>query len=222
MGAKTRRFDLLGSVDNPQTPLYATLKGFQKSISQHMGLTFMPFIMHDNTKAVLRREQESSYPYGYFSLSSMGLNKQKSPVKTVARHASSITLEELTNAMTAKAYLFPASLSIEFHFLHNDTPEVMNFMEKIAILGGIDAFSYQVDIPGSSSWWVQANVESDTIELPQATLENEEDAGAFDISVQFRVETRLGVIKNVPKINNEGKVTRNLETEREQTGDKNE
>jgi len=210
VSAKGQGFDLLASVKNVQTPLFLSLVGFRKSISRHLGLKTLPFIMHDNTKAVIRREQDAEFPYGYFRLNSFEITKDAQANKILRRHGSTMTIDQVTNATISKGYLFPCSLSVELHFMHNEPHEVLNLIEKCAILGAVDGFSFTVSMPGSSDWVVGVIMEEGPVEVPQVELENESDAAAFDITLRFTLKTRAGVVKNVPKINNEGTVTRNI------------
>lgn len=210
MSAKGQGFDLLGSVQNAQTPLFLTLLGFRKTVSRHLGLKTLPFILHDNPKSILRREQQQEYPYGFFRLNSFEIVRDGQANKTLRRHGSTMTLDDATNAAISKGFLFPCHLVVELHFIHNDPQEVLHLIEKTAILGAVDGLSFKVGMPGSSDWVVGVQLSEGPVDIPQVELENEADAAAFDISLNFTLRTRVGVIKDVPKINNEGRVTQGL------------
>lgn len=213
MSAKGQGYDLLSSVKNAQTPLFLSLLGFRKSISRHLGLKTLPFIMHDNPKAVVRRDQDAEFPYGYFRMRSFEIKRDGQANKTLRRHASTITLEEVTNAAIRKGYLFPCEIMLELHFMHNDPQEVLLLIEKCSILGAVDGFSFKVDMPGTTDWTVGVLLDEGPVDIPEVELENESDAAAFDIQLQFRMTTRVGIVKDVPKINNEGRVTRGIGVE---------
>jgi hypothetical protein len=166
--------------------------------------------MHDDTKSVIRREQSAEFPYGFFRLNSFEIMRDAQVNKILKRHGTTLTVDEVTNATISKGYLFPCNLSVELHFIHNEPYEVLNLIEKCAILGAVDGFSFTVDMPGTSDWVVGVMMDEGPIEVPQVELENESDAAAFDIVMNFTLKTRVGVVKNVPKINNEGHVTRNI------------
>ena len=201
------RFDLLGNNKNIQTPLFMSLVGFRKTLSNHLGISELPLIMSSNTKVIMRRENEYSYPYGYFKLLSVEIQRDAQAVKTIRRTSSSITLDELTNAMISKGYLFPTKLETEVHFIHNDLRECLGFVEKLAILGAVDGFSFTVKMPGSTQWVVGVQMAEGPISFPDTSNEDPENPGAYDIQTSFTLNTKSGVIKSVPKINNEGKVT---------------
>lgn len=205
-----KSFDMLGSVRNVQTPLMLTLVGFRKSISKHLGLKAFPQIMHDNQKAVVRREQHDSYPYGWFRISSFEIQRDMQPNKTLRRHGSTMTLDDLTNATVSKGYLFPTLLNVEMRYINNDPIETLMLIEKVAVLGAVDGFSFKVNMPGAPEWTVGVQLSEGPVDVPQSELENEADAAAFDLSLNFTIRTRVGVIKSVPKINNEGRVTQSI------------
>ena len=206
MTLKDHNFDLLSAVENNQTPLFMSLIGFRKTLSQHLGITSMPMIMHSNVKAILRREQGPEFPYGYFKLTSFEIDKDKQAVKTLRRHGSTITLDQITNAMVSKGYLFPTKLTVEVHFVHNDVREVLKFVEKLTILGAVDAFSFTVNMPGATDWTVGVEMDSGPVSIPDVEFESD-DPNSFDITINFTLNTKAGVIKAVPKVNNEGNVT---------------
>lgn len=210
MSVLNQNFDLLSAVKNTQTPVYLSLLGFRKSISRHLGLKALPLLMYDDTKAVLRRIQSVDYPYGYFRLNSFDIPRDSQVNKTLRRHGSTLTLDEVTNATISKGYLFPCTLMVEFHFIHNDPQQVLNLVEKSAILGAVDGFSFTVEMEGTSGWTVGVMMEEGPIQIPIAELESETDASAFDVIFNFSIKTRAGIVKSVPKINNEGRISRDL------------
>lgn len=210
MGATTESFDLLSGVKNVQTPLFLTLMGFRRTISKHLGLKNLPWITHDNHKAVLKREQTSQYPYGYFRLTSMGILRDQTLIKAVKRHGSAMALDELTNSTLTKAYMFPATLGIEFHFLHNDPAKTLLLMEKAAIMGAVDSFTFCVTMPGAGEWVVGVKMDEGPVSFPTSELESESNPQEFDITFNFELSTKLGIVKDVPKVNNEGTVSRSI------------
>tara|TARA_B100000700_G_scaffold88627_1_gene99929 strand:- start:45099 stop:45776 length:678 start_codon:yes stop_codon:yes gene_type:complete len=210
MSAKGEGFDLLASIRNAQTPLFLTLTGFRKSMAKHLGLTILPFILHDNPKAVIRRSQNAEYPYGYFRLNSFEIMRDQQAVKTIRRHGSTRSLDDMTNAAISKGYMFPCKLMVELHFIHNEPREVLALIEKASILGAVDGFSFEATMEGSTPWTVGVAMEEGPVEIPQVSLEEESDAAAFDIQFSFSITSRVGVVKSVPKINNQGHVTRNI------------
>lgn len=220
MGSKTETFDLLSGIKNKNTPLLLTLYGFRQSLGNHIGIKNIPLVSHDNHKAVLRREHGSSYPYAYFKLNSFEIVRDDQVVKNIRRHASAISLDDLTNSTLTKGFLFPTKLSIEFHWVHSNILDVIQYIEKSAILGAVDGFSFQVNIPGiKSDWTASVDMDSGPITIPQAALEDSNEPGGMDIVSNFTIRTKTGIVKEVPKINNEGIVQRSVGVLNTNTGE---
>lgn len=210
MTIERRNFDLLGGVKTANSPLWLSFHGFRKTLSHHLGLKTLPFIMHDDTKATLRKEYGSQYPYGFYRMNSFQIIRDQAPGKTVRRHGSAWGYEGATNAQIHKAYMFPAEIMMELHYINDDPAKVIHFVEKVSILGATGSFSFKVKLPGVNEFSCRISVEDGPIEIPQVELENESDAGAFEIVVPFKMTTKVGVIKGVPKINNQGAVEQSI------------
>lgn len=219
MSIKGRNFDLLSAVQNRQTSLYVTLLGFRASLSQKLGLKELPLITHDDMKAELRRRDNPSYPYGFFSIESLEIKKDQTLNKSTRRHSSAIAFDTATNAIVNKGYLFPVDIQASVHFVHNDPRDVLLFLEKALILGAVDAFSFKASVPGIPDWTVGVAMADGPVSLPRSEFENEADAGAFDIEMQFTISTKLGIIKDVAKINNEGRVDMSVGVADQNPGD---
>ncbi len=215
MGSKTEGFDILGGVENKSTPLFATLYGFRKSLMSALGISALPMITHNDTKAVLKREHGPSYPYAYFRLADVRVKRDEQNLKLIRRHASSIQLSDFTNATITKGFLFPAELNVEVHWIHNNIVDTVNFVEKIGILSGVDGFSFTVHVPGISKdgWTASVSMDDSPIAIPPAELEDASNPSAYDISFNLTIRTKSGIMKEVPKINNEGTVTRRVGVE---------
>lgn len=209
---KGASFDLLSGVENAQTPLFLTLVGFRKSVAQQLGLTELPLVPNQNKKIELRKEERPSYPYGYIKLQSMELIRDSQPAKAIQKYASGLSLDEITNAMVSKAYLFPARLAVELHYIDNDFRRVLNIAEKLCIFGGVDAFSFRIEMPGAN-WIVNVKVNEGPIDIPESDIENPAEPDAWDILVGFQLESKIGIVKSVPKINNAGEVTKTYKRE---------
>jgi hypothetical protein len=203
-----RSFDMLGGVDNAQTPLFLTLIGFRKSVMQHLGVTDLPLIPNENKKLEMRRSSNPSYPYGYMALRSMEVVRDQQPSKAIQKYSSSGTLDRITNAMVSKGFLFPAKLSVELHYLDNDFKRIVNIVEKLCIFGAIDALSFEISMPEGPHWVVEVRLNEGPVDIPESMIDNPAEPDAWDVQTVFELHTRVGVVKSVPKVNNEGEVTK--------------
>jgi hypothetical protein len=204
-----RSFDLLGGVDNAQTPLFLTLIGFRKSVSQHLGITDLPLVPNENKKIEMRRSPNPSYPYGYLTLRSMEVVRDQQHTKAIQKYSSGgNALNGITNAMVSKGYLFPAKLQVELHYLDNDFRRIINIAEKLCLFGAIDALSFKISMPDGPEWMVEARLNEGPIDIPEGMIDNAAEPDAWDIQAAFELHSKVGIVKSVPKVNNEGEVTK--------------
>lgn len=204
-------FQLLSGTPYANTPLYASFLGLRKTLAKHLGVAEnIPFITHNNQKSVLRREHGSKYPYSYILLNDFRIVRDRAPNKTVARRGSHISLDEVSNATVQKGYLFFSEINFEFHWIHNQITDVINFVEKLTILGSIDSFTFNVKIPSIDEFLATVELPDQAITLPRSELDDPSEPGGMDIPVSMVLKTRAGIVKDVPKVNNRGEVTQTL------------
>lgn len=209
---KTRSFDLLDKQQDKSSALLVTLLGIKQTLAHHLGLSTVAFTMREDNHAVLRRQPETErFPYGWFFVNNFTLTSDRQALKTLSRHAMGLTVDEATNTLVQKAYMFPAELTLEFHFVSNDILDVIKVIEKVAIISGIDKFSFESSVDGFQ-WMTSLNLQDNSTSIPRSIVEDPALPNAFDISFAFKAVTKVGVTKDVPKINNEGAVTQTVNT----------
>lgn len=211
-GLKSQTFDLLAGTESNSVPLLATLHGVKKSFCSNLGLESCRVITHDNQKSILSDEAGQRYPYAYLKLNSIGIIKDSLPNKSIRRNGSSIQATIGRNITIDKGYLFPARISTELVFATDSLMDAIKYIEKVAILSAFDGFSFELKMPEVSSFMVSVFGEAEDVNIPQSVRESESDPSAFEIVVPFRIETKLGIIKQVAKVNNENILTSNVET----------
>lgn len=213
-------FNLLSGTQYANTPLYASFLGLRQTFAKHLGISSnIPIITHNNQKAILRKERNSSYPYAYILLSGLKVVRDQEPNKSIARRGSHISTQSATNATVAKGYLFKAEINFELHWLHNQITDVIMFIEKMSILGAIDAFTFNVTVPNVPEWVATVELPDGEIAIPRAELDDPAEPGAMDIAIQMVLKTRIGIVKDVPKVNNQGLVTQTVGVGNSSTGE---
>ena len=205
---KTKSFDLLDWTKNPNTPMFLTLEGLKRTLEKNLGLKSVGFIMRDNNYANLKPDMDTdNYPYGYFSLTNFTILVDRQANKTLARHGSGIDLSNYSNATIDKDYTFPVELTFEFHFVTNNVVDMLNISEKMAVISAIDKFSFEIFISEVTNWMVSVNLDGGSTSVPKAAQQDPANPAAFDVPFSLSVKTRVGVLKSVPKINNEGRIS---------------
>lgn len=198
--------------DNRDTPTYMTLHGFKQVCSRFFGFKDFPLIQHNVAKYRIRQMQNPSYPYTYFSISSIGLIKDRLPAKRVGRIGSGFTFDDLTNAMLQKAYFFPAKTTVEVHYVTNDLVDALNFVNRALVVIATGKLNFEITIEGITAVvGVNGNVED--FSLPRAERDNESEPDAMDLVITFELEGSAGTTKQVSKINNYGTITQNVDVQ---------
>jgi len=212
----THKFDMLGKVQDKSSALYLTIEGFKRTMMKHLGLSNMYLVMHDAPEITRRNGQDvENFPYSWFKLNSFQIIPDQSNLKAIGRHSSSMSIDEFTNAYLAKNYMFPVNLSIEFHYLTNDIQDMFVLIPKIGIISALGKFSFMCSTENCEPWQVFVYLDSPDISFPTAALEATDKPAAYDITFTFKIQTKAGVSKMVPKINNAGTVTSSVQTKTE-------
>lgn len=61
------------------------------------------------------------------------------------------------------------------------------------------------------SWMITVKMDSESIPIPRSDKDQESDPEGFDLQMSFTIDTKLGRVKDVPKVNNRGEVTTSVE-----------
>ena len=199
---------------------YLTLTVYRDAIKRFFGIDRLPLIQSQDVKREVRRKTIGSendqvsniYPYAYFNITSIGLVKDHLAVKTIARASRGFTFDDLSEAVVKKAYLFPSTLEVELHYVTNDVVKAMDFSTRALIVAATGKLNARVTHDGAS-WIVATAFSSDSISFPRPDKDLEEDPEGYDIIVPCTISTQLGVMRDVPKINNRGKVTTDVGVE---------
>ena len=204
-GIKTDRYDLLSGKNTKESPLYASLYGARLSLQKSLGLKTLSIIQHDNDKRILE-QFGSRYPYAFMRMTSLSIVKDMQNNRLIKRTGSMIQAEVIDTITIHKGYLFDAKINMELVFVTDQMVDALTYIEKLAILSATDSFTFTIRLPNSSEWQASIVFESEDFAIPQAVLEDEENPKALELNYSFYLKTKIGLIKQVSKINNEGRV----------------
>ncbi len=211
--------DTMDRIVDENSAAYITLYTFREAVKRFFGLQAFPLIQSQDVKRQVKRELgvddpnrsvADLYPYAYWSLGSIGLVKDQQPIKGIARNSLGATFDELANAVLKKAYLFPSSLTVEMHYVTKDLVEALNFSTRALAVAHSGKLNARIEVDGAS-FFVTTTMDSETISIPRSDKESEVDPEGIDLVISFRIDTKLGVMRDVPKINNRGTVTTGVE-----------
>lgn len=199
------------------SPAYITLYTFREAVKRFFALSSLPLVQSQDVKRELKKgvddpnEQVSNrYPYAYYSLGSLGLVKDQQALKTAARHSMGMTMDELANAVIKKAFLFPCAITAEVHYVTKDIIDAMNFCSRALIVAHTGKMNARVEHEGVS-WIVEIKLDSEQVSIPRTDKELEADPEGMDLVLSFTINTKLGAMRDVPKVNNRGEVTSGVE-----------
>lgn len=199
------------------SPAYITLYTFREAVKRFFALEALPLVQSQDVKRHLKKGVDDAninvadlYPYSYYSLGSLGLVKDQQAVKTAARHSMGATFDELANAVLKKAFLFPCSIQAEVHYVTKDIIDAMNFCTRALIVAHSGKMNARVEYEGVS-WIVEVKLDSESIPIPRSDKDLEADPEGMDLVLSFTINTKLGAMRDVPKVNNRGEVTTGIE-----------
>lgn len=207
--------DNIDRILDKNSPAYITLLGFRESCKRFFRLREFPLVQSQDVKREIRKGLDAQnvdaqkYPYAYFSIGSIGLIKDQQPIKTATRHSMGFTVDELTNSMVKKAFVFPSSINVEMHYVTDDIIDGIDFATRALIIAVGGKLNFKSEYEGMS-WMVTITPNGEDISFPRTDKESEADPEGMDLTISFRIDTKLGAMKDVPKVNNHGAVTQNV------------
>lgn len=210
------KFDLLGKNIDKNTPFFTGLLGAHSAIKRFFGFRDipLPIVQSNNVKAVLRSQTAldnnsgDHYPYAYMSLTNFEMIVDEQANKTVRRHGQGHR-DNGTNSTVAKFYGFPMIVTLELHFVTNDIFDAVKFGLKSLTLLNTGVLNFEVE-DENFKWMVVVKGDSNSIAFPRTDKDNEADPDSFDMTCTVSVRLWSGNMKEVPKINNSGTVTRQV------------
>lgn len=189
------------------TSLYSTLLGYREVLQGIFELTNFELNLTDDQLSGVRKQKNPAYPYGVFTPNNLeGLRDQHS--KAMARNGMRAPKETATNATIARNYAFPAALGISNKILVRDVHWYLTALERLVVLGLTDGLTFEVNT-GTFNFKVSVTIDP-SLPINPTTLEQESGAGEFTIEFTSTLRTAICVTHHVPKINNEGRITRNV------------
>lgn len=201
--------DLLSGVEHDQSPLYASLYAFRESFKRHLRMDSFSMVQTDDTKRTLRTDKNINYPYGYFTVQDLLIERDRQAIKTIQRVGYASKDPDIDSATLLKGYLFPAKCSIECHYFAEDIVQAFAFSERMGLMLAGGLFNTSVHMDGHE-WIVAIDDQQSPIGIPTSTLEDESNPALHEITVTLEVTFRIGIIKAVPKVNNAGTISQSV------------
>ncbi len=183
--------------------LYIALQGCRAVIEKELGIKQVIFSMTAAARTeFFRRGRESgelTFPYAFLNLTSLAAIKELQNNYAVQRHGVRFNAPG-TRATTAKGYLFPITLGLDFHYIDSEPTRILNIAQSLVLLSVTDGLSFKIDVGDIFSFVVRLEIPLETtimLEDPNA----QEVPGASDVNVQFIMHTTIGFFRDVSAVN---------------------
>jgi hypothetical protein len=211
--------DLLGTTRQTNVPLFATLIAVREQMKRRFGLDVCPLVTTDDVKGTIksnRNQMSLSYPFGYWRINTITMNKERQNVKTARRHGLMRLGSSPNNADNTNynlAFFFPARIEATFNYESNDIKQQLSFMERWLIMVATESLSVKVllNIGEGLEWMVRIYSDDASVQLPETQIDAEESPSVFLNQLSFSIDTYIGTSKAVPKFNNEGDIQLDLD-----------
>lgn len=207
--------DNIDKIIDRNSAAYLSLTAFRESAQRFFGIEHMPLVQSQDVKRWLRtvadtgsvnKQTQSIYPFAYFNITRIGIERDNHATKTIARAGRGQTFDQIENAFVTNAYMFPATISVEMHYLTNDLIRAIDFATRAVIVAATGKLNTKVQLNGAE-WFVTSQFNDYAVDFPRPDKDMEEDPEAFDLTINCDLKTNLGVMRAVPKVNNRGHVT---------------
>lgn len=209
--------DNIDTIVDKNSSAYLSLVAFREAAKRFFGIDKLPLIQTQDVKRELKKLQDAGnasdqlkiYPFAYFSIQRIGIVRDHVATKTISRSGRGFSLDEIENSLIKKAYLFPSQITVELHYVTNDIIRAIDFSTRALLVAATGKMNSRVEQDGAS-WIVGIEFSDYAIDIPRADKELEEDPEGFDLALNCIINTNLGVMRPVAKINNRGEVTVNV------------
>lgn len=212
-----QRINLLDGVTNKTSPLVVSMAAFLKNIARFSGIKQIPLVATDDEYDKQDRGNDiEEYPYAFMRMTNIEFILDRQNTKAAARHGYPIAdLNDpdaiVTNAAIPKQFLFPVRVSLEMTYKTNQFSDVITIIEKMCLLSISGTLTFKVHAPMYPEITNIVKLESPSVPITPAEINSSAEPGAHKLTFNFTLESYSGIFKDVPKINNEGKVTTNIE-----------
>lgn len=182
--------------------LFIAIQGCRAVLEKELGIKSIIFSMAANVRQEIvrrARDTELQFPYSYITLPSMAAVRDRQNNYAVQKHGVRFDTPGL-RATTAKGYLFPITLGLDFHYIDSDQTKLLQMAQTLLLLSLTDGLSFQIDVGKIFSFVVRVEIPLDTT-ITVSEGNSPELPGASDLNVQFIMNTTIGFFRDVSAVN---------------------
>ncbi len=186
--------------------LHIALQGTRAVLERELGVRQVLFsisasLRQDLMRRAREKENGLTFPYSYMTLTGLAGVKERQNNYAVQKHGLRFNTPG-QRATTAKGYLFPITLGLDFHYIDSDPERVLTIAQALVLMSVTNGLSFQINVGELYTFVVD-------IEIPLDTTINVEDGnnaelpGATDINVQLIMHTTIGFFRDVAAVNSD-------------------
>ncbi len=183
--------------------LLIALQGCRAVLERELDINNVIFSMSSNVRQEhMRQAREKDalkFPYAFLTLNALAGVKELQNNFAIKKHGVRFDFAGL-RATTAKGYLFPITLGLDFHYIDSDQTRLLTMSQSLVILSVLEGLTFQIDVGEIFSFKVR-------MEIPLETTINIMDGnapdlpGASDMNVQMIMHTTIGFFRDVSVVN---------------------
>lgn len=188
------------------TALYGTKRVFEKQLK----LRGVQYVFNNDHKFSLRKKTNPVYPYAYFAITNILINRDSANVKNLAREGISNNWNNFrgpvsgaTKSTVNQYFMFPAELTCELHYISDDIRNIIKFIETSLLLAFTNTLNFRTTMNEEVAWITAISIDASSISVPEYDLESADSPGASEIVIPFTVKTRIGFVRDTARVNSD-------------------
>lgn len=196
---------------------FASCEGFKQKFRNVHGMDNFAFNQSEATNVESIRkmlgntnDEPIPYPYGFFSISSIGHDQSGPNAKNAARNESGRSVTgDMSNTDIFKMYRLQVKVNIELIMRFDKFADMLEFVEKFVWALASKSYNTGMILDDRDQWNIIVGGDA-TVTIPKMTIDDESRPGIYEITHQLELTTNIGMDVEVPKLNNQGIVTTNV------------
>ena len=189
--------------------LAASFDGVSKKFKDLFHLTAFPMSTTNNPKRKVEIKvggKPANLPYGWFKPSSLDMNMDQNNINSIARYGSGNSINQTTSTLK-KSHFFPCRVPVECVVRFQEFKEAAFFVEKMVIALPTKILNFELHV-GGDKWTVGVD-QGGSSSMPFPALDDIDnpDGAYYELSFSMTINTKVGFMVDVAKLNNNGEVT---------------
>lgn len=140
-----------------------------------------------------------NYPYCYLVLNAGSFINDQQNNAAVSKEGTAYA-NVGQRVTTSKAYTFPTSWDLEFHYINSDIKQTLLIMQLLLMLSSIGGHRFDIKTTDYLSLGARLEIPAN-FPIPLSQFEDAQNPGAIDLSCNMILHCHIGFIKNVAAVN---------------------